>query len=372
MSTVLRAADSAEFLGIVPTLAGFTPRRSIVMLPFRGSRTYGAMRIDLPGDEIELDDYVDMAIGLVSRVSGTDAVAVVVYSDDPPQRTPDGLVLPESVVVDELLGLAADLGLRTVDALCVTPEGWSSYLDDEPALHPLAEIPEAPDVPGVADVSGDQDAGAVLPTVDLVEKERVARALIDLSAVLHREELGQAFGERENPQALVGAAVLDNLPLFFEGLLDTPENPAPFATAALLWCLDRPRYRDVALLQWATDLATGRRVLEAQLAFTREGMTVPDELGDIFLGRGPRPDADRLTVALAVARNAAARAPRASRPGPLTVAAWLCWALGRSTHAAHHLRLVAEIDPNYSLAILLSSMIGGAMLPEWTFLRRED
>jgi hypothetical protein len=96
---------------------------------------------------------------------------------------------------------------------------------------------------------------------------------------------------------------------------------------------------------------------------------VPDDLGALFLGRGPAPDADRLRRALRLARAVAARAPRASRPGPLTVAAWLSWALGRSSHAAHYLDLVAEIDPRYGLAALLRTMVDAAMLPEWAFRR---
>ncbi len=154
MNTVLRATDSAEFLGLVPSLAGFTPRRSIVLLPFQRSRAHGAMRIDLPRDGVDLDEYVDTAIGLVSQVRGTDAVAVVVYTDEAPQHTPDGIVLPSSIVVDELLGLSEDLGMHIVDALCVTPEGWASYLHDEPTLHPIADIPAPVSIPGLADVAG--------------------------------------------------------------------------------------------------------------------------------------------------------------------------------------------------------------------------
>lgn len=371
MNTVLHATDSAEFLALVPSLAGFTPRQSIVLLPFQGSRAHGAMRIDLPHDGVDLDEFVDTAIGLVTHVGGTDAVAVVVYTDEQPQHTPDGSVLPSSVVVDELLALAADLGMHIVDALCITPEGWASYLHEDPVVRPLDEIPAPASIPGLADVSGDQDAGAALPPVDLAEKERVGRALRELDDLLAHEHLHLADHARTNPQAIAAATVLDDMPLFFEDLLDSPENVPPFATAALLWCMQRPRFRDVALLQWARDLPFGSRALSAQLAYAQDGAAVPEDLGQVLLGQGPRPDADRLKVALTVVRGAAARAPRASRPAPLTAAAWLSWALGRSSHASHYLRLVAEIDPGYSLACLLGNMINAAMLPEWSFRRGE-
>ena len=368
MTTVLRATDSADFLGIVPSLAGFTPRRSIVLLPFRGTRTDGAMRLDLPGDETDLEAYADAAVGLVARVTGTDAVAVVVYTDEESHATRDGLVLPHAVAVDEMLGCAEDAGLRVVDALCVTPSGWSSYVEDAPDLHPLAHIRRPRDLPMTDEVSGDQSAGAVLPAVDIAEKERVARAAIQLSDLLDRRGCARPTG-RENPQLIAALVLLEDVPAFFESVLSSPDALPPFATATLLWCLGQPLLRDVAIAQWATDLSGGMRTLDAQTAFATSGEMVPDDVGRVFLGQGPVPDTERLRQALSVVREAAARAPRAARPAPLTAAAWLSWALGRATHAGHYLEMVREIDPHYALAALLETMIGSALLPEWAFRR---
>lgn len=356
---------------MVPALAGFTPRRSIVLLPFHGTRTHGAMRMDLPDDEIGPEDYADIAIGLVTRIEGADALAIVVYEDDDPQQTRDGLVLPSAVQVDELLGRGHDAGLRIVDALCVTPGGWASYLDDDPVLTPLESAAAVPDLQWIGDVSGDQHAGAGLPHADLAEKERVGRALVDIGRVLDHEENGHLTGA-ENPQAIAALVILDDLPDFFELLLETPDEQPPFATAALLWCFDRPVFRDVALTQWATDRLGGERTLDAQYAFAHRGTSVPDDLGDVLLGRGETPDFERLRAALEIVRFAAARSPRLLRRGPLTVAAWLSWALGRSTHASHYLDLVREIDPEYGLAELIGTMIGAGLLPEWTFRRGPD
>lgn len=368
MTTVLRATDSAAFLGIVPALAGFTPRRSIVLLPFRGTRTDGAMRLDLPHDATDLEVYADAAVGLVSRVTGTDALAVVVYTDEETHPTRDGLVLPHAVAVDELLGCAEDAGLRVVDALCVTPSGWSSYIDEEPELGSLAQICSPPDHTAAVDVSGDQSAGTELPVVDLAEKERVGRAGLELGALLDRHGSGRLTG-KENPQLIAALVLLEDVPAFFESVLAAPDSLPPFATATLLWCLGQPLLRDVAIAQWATDLAGGVRTLDAQTAFAETGAKIPDDLGRVFLGQGPAPDTERLRCALSVVRAAASRAPRAARPAPLTAAAWLSWALGRATHAGHYLEMVREIDPHYSLAALLETMIGGAMLPEWAFRR---
>lgn len=368
MTTLLRASDSSEFLRVVPALAGFLPRQSIVLLPFRGSRTYGAMRLDLPHDDIPLEHYADAAVGLVSRVEATDAVALVVYTDDEAHATRDGLVLPYAVAVDELLGCAEDAGLRVVDALCVTPAGWASYLVDEPKISALPPTVSGAGVPGSDREPGDQSTGAELPPADLADREQVSRALRELSELLGCEGRGRSTAAA-NPLAIAAVAMLENIPAFFESVLRTPDDLPPYATAALLWCLDRPLFRDVAIAQWATSLAGGMRTLDAQLAFSATGKMIPDEQGRVFLGQGPTPDTERLRVALSVVRLAAARAPRAFRPAPLTAAAWLSWALGRSTHAGHHLALAREIDPEYGLAALLDTMIGGAMLPEWVFRR---
>jgi len=369
MTTVLRASSSSDFLRIIPSLAGFTPRESLVLLPFHATRTTGALRLDLPRHEVELSEYADTAVALVARVERTDAVALVVYTDDEAQSTRDGVVLPFAVEVEVVLGCASDAGLHIVDALCVTPSGWASYLVDEPELEEFDDAP-APRVRGIGDVSGDQWAGADLPDAEFAERERVGRALLRIVDVLDRgdDDLPTA---RDDPQALAAVLLLDDVPVFFEAVLAMREELPTFATAALLWCLDRPLLRDVALTQWATDILGGVRTLDAQLGFAEDRTAVPDDLGEVFLGRGPRPDPDRLEQALAVVRTASARAPRASRPGPLTAAAWLSWALGRSSHAGRYLDMVGEIDPEYGLAQLLATMIGAAVLPEWAFRRDE-
>lgn len=365
MTTVLRASGSAELLGIVPSLVGFTPVESLVLLPFDASRTRGAMRLDLPRSEIDLPSYADTAIALVARVERTDAVAVVVYTDDDAVRTPDGLVLPFAVEVEAVVGCALDAGLRIVDALCVTPSGWACYLDDEPRLGDLGDLDR--EIPEIGDVSGDQMSGAELPKVDLARTERVARALREITTALDR--IAAQPSREIDPQVRAALVLLEDIPALFESVLAAPDDLPAHAVAALLWCLQRPLFRDVALAQWGTDLAGGLRTLDAQLAFADTGARIPDDIGDVFLGRGRHPDAERLRRALDVARAAAAAAPRASRPAPLTAAAWLSWALGRSSHAGRYLELVREIDPQYGLAELLDTMMSVAVLPEWAFRR---
>ncbi|WP_309065933.1 DUF4192 family protein [Microbacterium sp.] len=371
MSTILKASDSAELLGIVPTLAGFTPRQSLVLLPFHGKRTYGAMRLDLPADDVDPEEYADTVLTLLTRVVGIDAVAAVVYTDESAQRIPDGLLLPRLGLIETVLAVCHDAGLRVLEGLCVTPEGWGDYLIDDPVISPMSGIPWPAPVPGAGDVSGDQWAGTELPPGDLADRERVGRALCDLEKVLERHRRGVAApAADEHPQAIDAAELLlDNLPGFAEALLEAPDDDDPFACAALLWCLTRPMLRDAILVQWATNLEFGCRALDAQLVFGENGEGVPDAVGEVFLGRGVRPDPDRLGCALQLVRRALSRAPRDARPGAFTAAAWLSWALGRSTHAGHYVEQALAIDPQHRMAALIGTLLSAAILPEWTLRR---
>lgn len=369
MTTIIHATDPAEFLGLVPALAGFTPRHSVVLLPFHGKRTQGAMRIDLPPADVDVDLFADQALRTLLQVPDADAVALVVYSDEAATVVPDGTLLPHATLAEALIAVCADAGLPMVEALCVTPDGWSDYLDEAPALRPLQAIPAAPAVPGVGDVSGDQLSGAALPPSDLVERERVGRALRELAEVIERGVHGGLRGNAD-PLALIAAEMmLDDLPLFVERLLDDPAGGSDHRCAGLLWCLSRPPLRDAILVQWATDLAFGYRAFDAQLAFSAERTSIPDAVGAVFLGQGPRPDFDRLGCALQVVRHAAARAPRHAKAGALTAAAWLSWAMGRSSHAGAYVDQALRLDPEHSMAALIATMLSAAMLPQWALRR---
>src|SRR5690606_3463880 len=81
---------SADFLALVPMLAGFHPRESLVLVLFRGSRSLGVLRVDLPPDDNELDRSAATLVGLVCKVNEADGFAAVVYTDAPYRSRDDG------------------------------------------------------------------------------------------------------------------------------------------------------------------------------------------------------------------------------------------------------------------------------------------
>lgn len=152
-----------------------------------------------------------------------------------------------------------------------------------------------------------------------------------------------------------------------EVAVTTPaEEIDPFEAACLIFALSRPALRDVALVQWASDQAGGERAAEAQAGWER-GEEYPADLAAIMWGDAPRPDAARLSAALTTVRHLTALTPQPVRAGLLASAAWLSWALGRSTHAADYARQALAIDPSHGLAEIVASFIQASHLPSCAF-----
>ncbi|MGP3533313.1 DUF4192 family protein [Microbacterium sp. RD1] len=373
MTTVIRAASAADFLALVPRLIGYLPTRSGVLIPFQGNRTLGALRLDLPGELTpeERDSASATAIGMVCKVTHVDAVAVVVYTDEP---LVPASPLPADAWVRALLAKADVCGLRISEALCVARDGWASYLSDGTLVHALAEIPYAheafADEPLPHD---DQISGATLPSVDLAAKERVGRALADIEEAME-SLFGTAPGPRRDeprvaPGAFAAVCRMDDLPLLFEEALSgDPAHKDPYETAVLAWCLSRPGLRDVALVQWSKDLPAGDEAFDAQMRWA-DGEDYPEHLAQTMWGDGPSPDPERLQAALELTRHLAAAAPRAARPGILAATGWLAWAVGRSSHAGRYAEQALEIDPDHGMAELVLRMAGAGHLPEWVYRR---
>jgi hypothetical protein len=371
MTTVIRAAGAADFLALVPHLVGFHPARSIVLVPFEGSRSIGALRFDLPPRDLPADardQLAATAIGMVCKVAHADAMAVVVYTDDPvaPRR------LPADAVVAAVLARADMCGMRVVDALCVGGDGWGRYLAPD-AVRPLADLAGAPpEVVGAMPVAGDQLAGAELPRPDLAEKERLALALREIDHAmsgLFGESAGGDDDRRIPPSALAAVCRLDDVPLLLEEALEgDAAHLDPYDAASLVWCLSRPALRDVALMQWTADLARGDEVYAAQMRW-RRGDDYPEHLAAPMWGDGAAPDPDRLARALVLCRRLAAAAPRDRRAGVLAATGWLAWASGRSSHAAEYCAQALAIEPDHGLAGLVKGMADASHLPEWVYRR---
>lgn len=374
MSTIVRAADAAQFLSVLPHLLGCTPRQSVVLVPMAHNRTLGTMRVDLPPDEAASTAAASI-VGMVCRVVDVEAVMIVVYTD-----AEAGADLPHRGVATALLTRAQECGLPVTDALVVAENGWGSYLDDAVPSggHSLERIAARDDLPPDTTpwgaVASDQSAGARLPAPAAGQRRAVAQALRSLEAALEAicgiPRVATGDEPRIDPAALQAACELDDVPELFEGVLSWQTALlTPMQAAMLGWCLARPALRDVALVQWASDVSGGDEAMEAQRRW-EDGAEYPSDLASVMWGEGSRPDAARLQTALDLTRQVAAVMPKRRRAGALAVCAWLAWALGRSTHADHYATEALRCEPGHGLAEIVRSFVAVGHLPDWAFRAR--
>ncbi|GHD43237.1 DUF4192 family protein [Mycetocola manganoxydans] len=368
MNTIIKATDASDFLALVPHLVGFGPRDSIVLVVFRGNRTCGALRLDLPGPSTTSAVRRRIAttmIGMICRIEGADAIVPVVYTDDTFSSGPS---MPHRADIRAILARARDSGFRVRDALCVAADAWGSYLDDAcPARgHPLERITASPTLGALRDATPqrtliDVDTESRLPAADSGSRSRTTRKYLALAALRHSPELGPAvFFDHDFSGDIVG---------FADALLDLGNAPViPRDAALLAFLAQAPAVRDEILLTWAWGPEFGETVGDMN-ARHQAGEDISSLPGALALGGFdmPRPDITRLRAAIGVLRYTAPRLPKAARPPLLTMLAWVHWALGSGTIAARWVAHARALDPEYSLAELLDCMLQSGRLPDWAW-----
>jgi hypothetical protein len=400
MKTIVTASTAQDFLALVPQLVGFESEESIVFVAFRGKRSIGAMRYDLPVVDTAQPETANAhrriattLVGMVSKLPGVDAVLPVVYTG---QAFAGETGIPGAEFVRALVQRFEFSGIDVKDALCVAGDGWGSYLSRSvpESGHPLSDI-HGSRIGETIPADQRRALGSIeewtrLPRVDLAVKERVARRIRSLSEAVQwlraagdrdaqtaiptgagRSEQRRAPLSEAQVEAVLDAYLLDDLPYFVEMVFQCDPAQLPDRTAAMLiHVAQSPALRDVLLMQWAFDRDTGDRVLDDAGRFTAGADAGTLETSSLMLGEGRRPDPERIESALAIVKALAARAPRAQRPPLFCILAWLNWALGRSSVAGRFVDQSIAIDPRYGFGEILQAMLSRGMLPEWAFERR--
>lgn len=334
MTTIHKATGAGDFLAVLPAMLGYRPTESVVAVPFAGTRTIGAMRFDLPEAD-KAAELARVATGLICKVENVTGLALVVYGER--ERA--------EAVGAQIVAQAAACGLQLIDRLYVAGDAWGVIGEDA-----TEALPETPAHLAAMLTASDQHAGAALPVVDEALAREVAEALpTDLPVAL----------------ALAGGDTLDVIEraLSWDGA-----DLEAGAVALLSGMLNRPALRDVALVQWAHGSAAGESALDAQIRW-EQGEEYPQHLARVMWGEGPRPDAKRLDAALTACRYVAALSPEEAQVGPLAAAAWLSWALGRSTHADAYARRALAIDSEHGLSQIVRTFVDAGHLPEFAFSR---
>ncbi|MDQ1531016.1 MAG: hypothetical protein QOE37_1121 [Microbacteriaceae bacterium] len=375
---IVRTPDAASFLGLVPTLVGMQPEESLVLVVFRGKRTCGALRLDLPhlhGD-VALKRFTNTVTGMVCRVQDADGLVPIVYTRAPFRAAPRALLR-------RVATRARTAGLDVKDVLIVARDAWASLLDPDapPGGRPLAQI--TPTVLDGEPALLDAAAELRLPAVTVRDvgtfAGHVARwegSADGVGAPVHGFDpsaglRGRAFGRAAVPAKPFLERVVDGLDVgpVLEGMLESHEGPGPCPCLALLAVMARaPVLRDLAMLQFAWGPEFGAHVRDRTLLEPSEPLGVDEPVTLAFRGGDmPRPDQHRIGAALATVKLALAHVPLEERAPLSAMAGWLHWALGHGSIASAFADRAAAVDPGYPFARLLRAMLASATLPEWAF-----
>jgi hypothetical protein len=400
--TIVKTPTPQDFLALVPQLVGFLPEDSVVLVAFRGNRTCGALRFNLPRAEAgasELRRIAGTLLGTLCKIPGVDALVPVVYTRQAIGDEPAGATdLPQGAFLRAVLARAAESGFLVRDALCVAADGWAGYPDAEsvpggPAAagsatlrRPLSEIAASSVAdaipPGERRSIARLQTGAELPRIDLATRERCARRLA------RYQRLGPDLGPVPELIEMVGD-MLDPVGTAETALALDPADLSIDEAAALLFLMQGPATRDQMMLQFAFGEEEGRRshelnrhyarrqretglsmddLVEADMAAGRALEQATPTTGDLMLGMSQdRPDPERVLRGIRLLKLLVAMAPRPARPAPLCMLAWLTWTLGQGSVAGIYIDTALDIDPDYPMALLLLQVLGSGHLPEWAF-----
>ncbi|KQM14074.1 hypothetical protein ASF83_14815 [Plantibacter sp. Leaf171] len=376
MTHIVQAHAAEDLLALVPGLIGSTPRSSLVVVLFAGSRSRGALQVHLPaGTDVDrrvAEAAAEHALGFACRAPGVDAIVPVVYTDD---AFGAGAEPPGRVIADAVLGLASAHGFTVKDALCSATDGWGSYLDPglpsggrSPAIVASAAVPPVPPLP------------TELVTTQVPSVDAETFAAVDLEYRLLSARLASMLDAatdhaRTSWRIDVGDTVerLDGLPEVFEDALARGVGAmTPREVAFLLLSLKRPWASDLALMQWAFGRDLGEELDDAERAYGHLpiGMDDPEvfhRVAHLLVGDGPHPDVQRIRAASSLLLGVAARASESARVAPLAMLAWLAWALGQSSRAAAFLDELDATELDHPLASTVASLIRQGHLPAWAF-----
>ena len=357
---------------MVPAMVRFTPRNSIVLLAFRGKRTCGAIRFNLPRSDSEKfhSKIASHIVGTLCKLDGVDAVVVAVCTD---RAFAGGRAIPHAELAKMLNRRFEQSGFEVRESLCQASDGWASYLDSiVPAGgHPLSEIADSPVAAAVPDdlrpSATEENPPQRVPDADSATMKRTQKRIATYRRLMDRVKSGE-LDELDELDALPPALdPLGDLPLFAEDALRWDAAEVEANGALLAFMLQGPPSRDLVMLQWATSISVGDQMWNAGTPEGTVDHTNDVDLGDLMFGIGPRPDPGRIENGIKLLLTLVASLADNERRPLLCMLGWLNWALGRGSIAGRYIDEARTIDPQYGMAEVLDTMFSNGMLPEWAF-----
>jgi hypothetical protein len=319
----IRATGPGDLLGLVPSLLGFHPADSVVLLTVGDARQPFHARVDLPRDAEEVDALASYLTTVAER-SGVRRVAIVLYTDD---------ASAARAVVD---ALDIELLVADIDVVCVVradgerwwvldPVGETGGGGYDALSHPL--MAEAV-VQGTVVLSSRQELADSLVGNDPQEIEEVAK-LVD-ARLARLEAGGDAFG---------------------------PAAGSHQVGAEEAWVAERVE-------RFVVD---GERLTSDELGRLLAGMAFSVRIRDAAWGPMSREDAAQHVD---LWRDVVRRTPTERRAAPAALLGFAAWLSGSGALAWCAVECALDAEPGYSMAGLLAEVLTGAMPPSaWQPLR---
>lgn len=348
----IRISSPEELLAYVPQLIGMRPQASMVMVVLMESGRCGVARVDLaPFLDVETrDEAAREGAAWVRRLPAVTSAIPVFYTD---ARFGTENAPPHGDVVVRMIACLEEEGLEVTDALCVSPDGWASYLDHDGS--------------GGRRELGDIEAvhcSALRPVLDASEELSIPTlrgAAHSGKRRITSPDYEQIVASEKSRAALVNAADRALAQSADEALVET-----------LSTALGAPVLRDALICTWAWGAEIGhhllRRIFEPERF--RRAMD-EDPWMSALAGRvDVAPSLERLYRATRVVKQVCERLSRSDRAPEYACLAWLYWAQGYSSFAKVWAVRAGDADDSYTFATLIQEIVERGVLPEWALTDR--
>ena len=309
-----RLTTPGEILAVLPSLCGFPPSESLVLVSLRGPRKRVGLtaRIDLPPEQEEA--AVAALCAARMRDDGAAVVLLAVYSEHGRRA---GLV-------DAVVGACAQRGTGVLEALHVQSGRWSSY-SCSAACCPPGGTPLPVTTPALALVEAERAASG---RAVLASRDELVRSVAPPLPALAQRQLAQAADEVCRHRLEHGAEASRRRTLELVRVL-----------------LDRVAHGGAVSAGDAALLAVGLDDVQARDGVATLLLTRSDEL---------------LSLLLQVARCV----PPPDDAPVCTLLAWVAYARGDGALANVALDRALDGSPGYSLALLLRTALDGGLPPD--------
>lgn len=320
----IKATGPAGLLSAVPTLLGFQPQRSIVIVLFEGRRTCGVLRLDVTQNA----DALNSMLGMVAKAAHVTKIVVAIYEHG--EHAPDGAM---ANVAELLRRRAIDMGYEVPDAFVIGDSNWFSTVEPGSPIHPTSDL-----VLEAAALNIPDDVRSIAPDQGLPPLEHDSRSRLHIRNLMDGMDDYEWTTHFEHAVRFIAAG-----------------DSTPLDLARVGRSLNFPALRDLL----APLVILGRTPSNEEEAHLFTGQ---------FAGNV---DGKRLTHMLTGLRTIAAAADEGElAANALAMAGWFAWALGRGTWADELLRAAIEEDSDNTLAPLLLTAIMTGMLPEWAYRKQ--